>query len=218
MFLGSRSHGHFGFFGRLMVATIASAAATLLVINSGCSHDGAAGGGPVVVPLSYAPQHAKDSIRPYPAAVPQTKVFIGKFEDKRDKMDAIGVNVEHSDPVPVVAGTDPVEFFRQTLATQLRNAGLTVVDDVSQADRIVTGDVTRLWVEESSNYQADVAATVRVSDKAGVSRWDGAATGHGETFGKSLSPENYREAISDAMVRFTYDSLVINSGFQNALK
>ena len=218
MFMGTCSYRQFGSLGRLAVAVVALAAGTLLVLNSGCSHDGAPGGGPVVVPLSYAPQHAKDSIRPYPATVPQDRIFVGKFEDKRDKMDAIGVNVEHSNPVQVVAGTDPIEFFRQTLATQLRNAGLTVVDDVSQADRIITGDVTRFWVEESSNYQADIAATVRVSDKAGVSRWDGAASGHGETFGKSLSPDNYREALSDAMVRFTYDSLLINSGFQNALK
>lgn len=218
MFLGTGSYWRFGLLGRLMVAMIASAAGTLLAINSGCSHDGAPGGGPVVVPLSYAPQHARDSIRPYPASVPQDHIFVGKFEDKRDKMDAIGVNVEHSNPVQVVAGTDPVEFFRQTLATQLRNCGLTVVDDASQADRIITGDVTRFWVEESSNYQADIAATVRVSDKSGASRWDGAATGHGETFGKSLSPENYREALSDAMVRFTYDSLLVNSGFQNAIK
>jgi hypothetical protein len=194
------------------------AAGTLLALNTGCSHDSPRGGGPVVVPLSYAPQHARESIRQFPGTVPQSRIYVGKFEDKREKMDAIGVNVEHDNPIQVVAGTDPIEFFRQTLATQLKSAGLIVVDDAGAADRIITGDVTRFWVEESSTYHADVAATVRVSDKSGAVRWSGAATGHGETFGRSLNPENYRDALSDAMVRFTYDSLFANSDFQNAIK
>lgn len=193
-------------------------AALLAGAIGGCSNSAPAGGGPVVVPLSYAPEHASDSIRAYPAAVPTTRIFIGRFEDKRDHMDSIGENVEHASPVQIVAGSDPAEFFRQTLATQLRRAGLFVTEDPAQADRTITGNVTRFWVEESNNYQGEVAARIRVSDHSGAVRWEGAADGHGENFGRSLSPENYSETLSDAMVRLTYDNLLNNPEFQNALR
>jgi len=201
-----------------MMALVAGAALAAGLVG-GCSSGGAApGGGPVVVPLAYTPEHATDSIRPYPGAVPPTRIYVGRFEDKRDRMDAIGENVEHSTPVQIVAGSDPAEFFRQTLAMQLRRAGLIVTDDPAQADRTITGDLTRFWVEESNNYQGEVAVTIRVSDRSGAVRWQGAAIGHAENFGRSLSPENYRQTLSDAMVRLTYDSLLPNPDFQNALR
>lgn len=196
--------------GVLALATIA--------MPGGCSHDGRSGGGPVIVPLSYTPEHAKDSIKAYPATVPQTRLYVGRFEDKRDKKDAIGANTEHETPVRVLTNTDPAEFFRQTLATQLRRAGLTVVDDASQADRIITGDLVRFWVDESNNYQGDVEASIHVADKSDAVKWQGSATGHGENFGGSLSSENYRQTLSDAMVRLTYENLLTNSGFQDAIK
>lgn len=194
-------------------------AAMTLVLLAGCSNSAPAGGGPVVVPLAYTPEHARDNIRAFPGEVPQTRVFVGSFEDKRDAgANAIGQNVEHQNPVRILAGSPPAEFVRQTLATQLRRAGLTLTDDPTQADRVISGDLTRFWVEESNNYQAEVGATIRVTDRGGQSRWQGAVVGQGENFGRSLSPENYREALSDAMVRLTYDNLLNNPGFENALK
>lgn len=189
-----------------------------LALLTGCSNSAPAGGGPLVVPLAYTPEHAQDSIKAYPAELPHTRIFVGAFEDKRDAGDAIGRNVEHPNPVTIVAGSAPAEFVRQTLAAQLRRAGLTLTDDPAQADRIITGDLTRFWVEESNNYQAEIGATIRVTDRGGQSRWEGAVVGHGENFGRSLSPENYRQALSDAMVRLTYDNLLTNPGFQNAIK
>jgi hypothetical protein len=206
------------FLGRVQALAFSISAAIALTLIAGCTNSGPAGGGPVVVPLTYTPEHAKESIKPYPAEVPQARIFVGHFEDKRDKVDAIGVNVEHSNPVQIVSGSDPVEFFRQTLATQLKRAGLTVVDDQSQADRVIDGELTRFWVEEGNSYKADVVARIRVTDKGGMRRWEGDVVGQGETFGRSLSPENYRQALSDAMVRVTYESLLINPEFQKAVK
>lgn len=218
MFSGNRLNWGLGSLQQVVVAALSMTAMLSLGFLAGCSHDGPSGGGPVVVPLSYAPEHAKEDIHRYPAEVPQTRIFVGRFEDKRDKSDAIGVNVEHSNPVQVVAATDPAEFFRQTLASQLKSAGLMVVDDPAQADRIINGDLTRFWVEESNNYEANIAASIRVADKSGVVKWQAAVTGKGETFGRSLSPENYRQAISDAMVRLTYGNLIALPEFQNAIK
>lgn len=218
MIIHSIRHG-FRSIGCVAATTVAIVGAIAVAgLLGGCSNGSAPSGGPVVVPLVYAPEHAKDSIRPYPGTVPPTRIFIGKFEDKREKMDAIGANVEHASPVQIVAGSDPAEFVRQTLAMQLRRAGLHVTDDPAQAERIITGDLTRFWVEESNNYQGDIAATIRVSDRSGAVRWEGAVTGHGENFGRSLSPDNYQQTLSDAMVRLTYDSLLPNSEFQNALR
>jgi hypothetical protein len=200
------------------MAVLVCGAIAVAGLLGGCTNSSAPSGGPVVVPLAYAPEHAKESIRPYPGTVPPTRIYIGRIEDKREKMDAIGVNLEHATPVQIVAGSDPVGFFRQTLALQLRRAGLSVTEDPAQAERTITGDLTRFWVEESNNYQGDVAATIRVSDRSGAVRWEGAVTGHGENFGRSLSPENYSQTLSDAIVRLTYDSLLPNSEFQNALR
>lgn len=193
-------------------------AAVALALMAGCSNSAPPGGGPLVVALTYTAEHARDDIRAYPGELPQTRIFVGSFEDKRDAGNAIGQNVEHANPVRIVAGSPPAEFFRQTLVTQLRRAGLTLADDPAQADRIISGDLTRFWVEESNNYQAEVGATIRVTDRGGQSRWQGAVVGHGENFGRSLSPENYRQTISDALVRLTYDDLLNNPGFQSALK
>lgn len=218
MIIHSIRHG-FRSIGLVAATTVAIVGAIAVAgLLGGCSNSSAPSGGPVVVPLVYAPEHAKDSIRPYPATVPPTRIFIGRFEDKREKMDAIGANVEHASPVQIAAGSDPAEFVRQTLAMQLRRAGLHVTDDPAQAERTITGDLTRFWVEESNNYQGDIAATIRVSDRSGAARWEGAVTGHGENFGRSLSPDNYQQTLSDAMVRLTYDSLLPNSEFQNALR
>jgi hypothetical protein len=205
-------------FTALAALAVSISLSLLLALTAGCSNSAPAAGGPLVVPLTYAPEHSKDSIKPYPAEVPQSRIFVGRFEDKRDKSDAIGVNVEHQNPVQIVAGSDPVEFFRQTLAAQLQRAGLNVVEDPSRADRIINGDLTRFWVEESNNYQGEVGATIRVSDKAGTLRWQGAALGHAENFGRSLNADNYRQTLSDAMVRLTYESLLTNPEFQNAIK
>lgn len=198
--------------------SLAAIALTVLLLGqTGCSHDGGSGGGPMRVSLSYTPEHARDSIRSYPGAVPDTRIYVGMFEDQREHKDAIGVNTEHGS-LPIYASGDPAEFFRQTLATQLRRAGLHVVDDQAQADRIITGRLLRFWVVESNNYEADISAAIRVSDKSGASKWEGSETGHGENFGRSLSSENYRETLSDAMVRLTYENLLNDPGFRDALK
>jgi hypothetical protein len=190
----------------------------LLALTAGCSHDSPPPGGALTVPLEYAPEHARESIRPFPAPLPHTRIYVGTFDDKRETPGWIGRNTEHATPVPIRAGTQPAEFFRQTLATQLQHAGLTVVDDPTQADRTIRGDLTQFWVEESNNYEAHVGATIRVIDQSGQVKWEGAVTGKGENFGRSLSPENYREALSDAIVRLTYENLFANPGFQNALR
>lgn len=208
-----------GAVGALAAVAVSVSAAVALALMAGCSNSAPAGGGPLAVPLAYAPEHARESIKAYPGEVPHTRIFVGQFEDKRDPAgDAIGRNVEHQNPVKIVAGSPPAEFFRQTLATQLRRAGLTLTDDPAEADRTISGDLTRFWVEESNNYQAEVGATVRVTDRGGQPRWQGAVVGHGENFGRSLSPENYRQTLSDAMVRLTYENLLTNPGFQDALK
>ena len=191
--------------------------AILILANTGCSHDGASSGGPLTVPLSYTPAHAQDSVRSYPGRLPQTRIYVGAIADQRDRKDAIGENVESGNPIPIRAGSDPAEFVRRTLATQLQRAGLHVVSDPSQADRTLTGDLTHFWVVEKNNYSAEITATLRLTDASGATKWEGAASGHGETFGRSLSAENYRESLSDAMVRLTYENLLVSSDFQNAL-
>lgn len=206
----------------LVHRTSAAACALIALIvflgaQSGCSHN-STGGGPLTVPLSYTPEHASELIRLYPASVPATRIFVGPIQDQRDRKDAIGVNNEHANSVLIRSANDPADFVRQTLVTQLKRAGLHVVSDASQADRTLTGNLTHFWVIETNNYEAQIDVNFRVLDSSGAVKWEGAETGKGSNFGSSLSAENYRETLSDAMVRLVYGNLLTNPNFQAALK
>ncbi|HZL33698.1 MAG TPA: hypothetical protein VFC78_00225 [Tepidisphaeraceae bacterium] len=206
-----------GLVSRAMAGISAVLAAGLLLgVPMGCSGGGS--GGPVTVPLSYTPEHARDAIRSYPGSVPAARIYIGNIEDKRDRKDAIGENTESGSPIAIHSPSSPADFVRQTLATQLQRAGLHVVSDPAGADRTLTGDLTHFWVIESNNYEAQIDVKLRLTDGSGAVKWESAESGRGQTFGRSLNAENYRQAISDAMVRLTYENLLTNSEFQAALK
>jgi hypothetical protein len=149
--------------------------------------------------------------------IPDTTVNVGPVTDARDNKDQIGENVEEKTPVAVFAASDPTEFVGQTLKDLLSRAGLKLNDNKDQADRVLAADLHRFWTQESNTYEAEVRATVTVNDKGGRQLWKGTINGTAERFGKSLSPENYQEVFSDAMVNMVQD-LLNNPGFRASLK
>ena len=149
--------------------------------------------------------------------LPDTTVHVGQVTDARDNKDQIGENVEEKAPVAVFAGSEPTEFVQQTLNDLLSRAGLKTNAGQDQADRVLAADLHRFWTQESNTYEAEVRATVTVNDKGGRQLWKGTINGTAERFGKSLSPENYQEVFSDAMVNMVQD-LLNNPGFRASLK
>ena len=190
--------------------------AALLGVQVGCQ--GGGGGGPVNVPLQYRPTHA-EALTGTSINAADVKVHLAQVVDKRENKDQIGQNVEDDDkaPIPVYAADkSPGEFLRGVMADELRNFGIEQTEAPEAADRIVTVEMNKFWVEEGNNYVAEIRGIAQVTNKGGSVLWKGPVGGDGRTFGRSLSPTNYNEALSDA-ARRTVGSMVTNPGFAKAL-
>ena len=169
----------------------------------------------VTVPLFLRPKNAFNN-NAFSAELPRGKIYVAPIRDKRPNPEQIGQNLEKTAPVPVYPSGSPTEFVRNTIAQQFTAMGFQVVDSPSQADRIVQGDLTQFWVQETNTFAGDVRAVIEVRDRTGRQLWSGAVAGEGSTFGRSYNPENYQEAFSDATLRMV-EALLSNKGFQQAL-
>jgi hypothetical protein len=183
---------------RVGMFALGAAIFALCGVQSGCNQGG---GGPVTVPLEFRPEHSEALSGPSLGGG-DVKVYLAPATDKRAEKDTIGKNVEGSTPVPIYSsGKTPPEFVHDVLQDELKNFGVQMADAPEVADRTITLELTRFFVEESSNYNAEVKAQVEVKDKGGRSLYHGQIAGDGKTFGRSLSKENYQQTLSDATRR-----------------
>ena len=196
---------------------LAGAFAAMLGLYTGCNMGGG-GGGPINVPLQYRPTHA-EPLTGTSLNAADVKVYLAPVNDRRDNKEQIGQNVEDDDvaPIPVMsADKTPTDYVRDVLEEELKTFGVELVEAPEAADRIISLDLSKFWVEEGNNYRAEVRGTAEVRNKGGSSLWKGPVGGDGRTFGRSLSPTNYNEALSDATRRLV-GSLINNPGFAKAL-
>ena len=172
--------------------------------------------GSVSVPLRFRPT-TQMKMGTFAGDIPDTSVHVGPVNDARDNKEQVGENVEDKNQVPVFAASEPTEFVQTTLNDLMSRAGLKVNADQGAADRVLVSDLHRFWTQESNTYEAEVRATVTVNDRGGRQLWKGTINGTAERFGRSLSPENYQEVFSDAMVDMV-QNLLNNTGFRSSLK
>ena len=198
---------------RLSCFALSTAFAALLGFSVGC---GGGARGPVNVPLQFRPAHAEPLTGTITAS--DVKVNLAPINDKRDNKEQIGTNVENATPVPIYATAEksPTDFVHGVLEQELKKFGVELTDAPEAADRVISIDLTRFWVEEGNNYKAEVSGLAQVKDKGGRVRWKGPVAGDGTTFGNSLKPENYNEVLSDATRRLV-GSLLSNPKFQESL-
>jgi hypothetical protein len=198
---------------RVGMFALGAALLTLLGVQSGCNQGG---GGPVTVPMEFRPEHSEPISAPLNPG--DVKVYLAPATDKRPEKDTIGKNIESSTPVPIYSsGKTPPEFFHDVLDDELKSLGVQMADAPETADRTINIELTRFFVEEKSNYHAEVKALVEVKDKGGRSLYRGQVAGDGQTFGRSLNPENYQQTLSDA-TRRAIGNLVNQPKFQEALQ
>jgi len=143
-----------------------------------------------------------------------TKIQIEKFRDVRKQPQLIAENREDAIPKPVTTRDDVGEFVSSHMSQILGSAALNIVD--SNADVVVSGEVRQFFVEETSTYNGTVVLHVTVRDQAGRVLWNGAASGSARHFGRSYSPENYYETLSDSLVDATA-KLLRDPDFRRAL-
>jgi hypothetical protein len=186
----------------------------LLGVQSGCNMGGSSG--PMTVPMEFRPEHSDPLSGSLNAG--DVKVYLAPATDKRSEKDTIGKNIESSTPVPIYSsGKTPPEFVHDVLQDSLKDFGVHMADAPETADRVISLDLTRFFVEESNNYNAEVKAQIEVKDKGGRSLYRGQIAGDGKTFGRSLSKENYQQTLSDA-TRRAIANLFSQPKFQESLQ
>jgi len=148
-------------------------------------------------------------------AAPSRGLRVVDVADQRPIPDktVIGENREKpSTPIEVKAIGSVGEFATDALRKCLTAWGVRVDD---KADLILKGEIASLFVREENRYNADLTVRFRLESSAGVLLWEGVVTGQASTFGKSLSPENYNQVLSDGF-RVAYANLLSNRSLQDA--
>ena len=145
------------------------------------------------------------------------KIEIRDFSDAREHPDLIGENRDKEDEgivLGVTASESVPRFVTDHLRRLFADAG---VDTVAEGGTtVVTGEVRRFFVLETSAYAGEVSLKLEVKDKEGKVHWAGMAGGTAKRFGRSYKAENYYETLSDALMAAAY-KLLQNKSFMQAL-
>lgn len=159
-----------------------------------------------------------------PAYAPTSKINFGVVRntganlaillaDQRSNKSAVGRNTEGASPVTVLATSDDVmAFVGDALRRELTAASYSIVTSGSVTLYVALLD---LWVEESNTYNGSARIKVDVVKNGGVVT-SLTVTGAAKRWGTSLSPENYNEILSDALLNAIQD-LVKSNDFQTAI-
>ncbi len=132
---------------------------------------------------------------------PASSIFIAPITDRRKNPDQIGENVENPKVVPAKASPQEVLASVETaFKKEFAKAGLNVVDSKDKAQRIVDVSLMTLWVQEKNTFDAAVGTDVEVKDQAGKVLDKQGFKGTASRWGSSYSADEYRKAISDAVV------------------
>jgi uncharacterized lipoprotein YajG len=170
----------------------------------------------LLVPLDYRPTNRLEAAKIGP--VPAGQTLAVTVTDSRTEGTNIGKNIEKDVAVPILAQqANPDQFFRDALSRELANAGFSIATDPSRAGRTLHLNLRRFWTEESNLYRSTINADAELKSASGKVLWQGPVAGYSKRFGRSLSPENYQQAFSDATVDLV-QTLLQNKGFLSALQ
>jgi hypothetical protein len=145
------------------------------------------------------------------------KIEIRELKDARENPGLIGENRDKEDEgivLTVTTADSPARFVTDNLKRVWSDAGLDLVD--AGGDVIITGELKRFFVLETSTYQGDVQMKIAVRSKGGDLLWSGTAGGTAKRFGRSYKSENYYETLSDSLMDVAYEFLQ-NESFMKAL-
>jgi hypothetical protein len=192
-----------------MYALVAVCAVT--VAGTGCAKRPPS----ISVPLKYRPT-SQLKMGAFAGEIPETKIYVDAVTDNRPDKEKVGENVEEKAPVAIQTGDDPTEFVRTRLNDLFAKAGVQLVGDAGQAERIIRPELHTFWAKETDTYESEVRASFVVQDRSGRQLWKGTINGTAKRFGHSLSPDNYQEVFSDAMVDLV-QNLLSNQKFRESL-
>lgn len=149
---------------------------------------------------------------------PEVTVALAPVVDERHDTTRIGENIEETPAVSVYE--DPpgssASTVQDAIHQELSKLGVRLVETPSEAERVLQVALVRFWVSEDNTYNAECRLRVRVVDSTGKELVTVLVTGNSKRFGRSLSDENYLEALSGAFVE-AFENLIQNADFQHAM-
>ncbi len=174
-------------------------------------------GTPVIrVPLLLSSEDPGPTSKSVPYS-PDLHLFLSAVVDQRDDP-MIGANTEGAPPIPVNwAGTDPATFVGWVVGRSLHDLGYQLTTNADTANRFLQLRLVRFYVVEGALYRAEVRATAEVRDRAGRIVFASTVTGNAKQWGRSRSPDNYREVLTRAsfdMVKSMMDTPAFQAAFQ----
>jgi len=149
--------------------------------------------GPLQVPLTFRLNHPDT----FSTQTLKCEVYVSVI-DARTEQAAIGQNSEKPQPVMVQTADSPAGFVKGVMERELKARGATIAAAPDKAQRQIVLELTRFWTDETDLYRTAVSATVKITGSDAAAPWQGKVQGGATNFGRSLSPGNYQEAISDA--------------------
>lgn len=126
-------------------------------------------------------------------------IALGGVTDARSIADrtVIGENREKSTTIPIHA-RGGIEPFTKSVIAECLKAWAVPVDDA--APIVMTVDVVRFFVTETTTYSGEMALRVTFANRDNKVVLQTTVAGEARRFGRSLSQDNYNEVISDALV------------------
>jgi hypothetical protein len=174
-------------------------------------------------PLVYSPTSTADASKAVNLPpIPQgTLIFLPQVVDRRQIQHPhmLGISEEADPDTPVynaAGGQVPTEFLRNVMAKELAVMGLPVTADPVAATHTIQLQLDQFWLVEGNTFQGTVMGQAWLIDRSGTTRWQGSIGGKGSRWGRSLEPENYLQAISDATLDAAV-KLATNPEFRAAL-
>jgi hypothetical protein len=158
----------------------------------------------LTVNLEFAPQEGVHSESPDLPPSMLERSFALRVEDGRGVADAhtIGKGTDDDDETfSIASGSDVIAYIKDTLADLSQGWGLKTG---APADRILTVNVARFFVEESnkavgSMYTSEVKLTWSLTDAKGTKLGQGSGSGSAHRYGRARSGDNCSEVLSDAL-------------------
>jgi len=211
-------HQH-AWFSRVRLMTGFAVTIALLGGMVACKHGDSdssssrAPGAPVDVPMAYHPTNVASGGIPTGSA----KIYIAPVDDKRTDTSQIGQNTEETPNVSIhAAGGTPADFVHDALTQEMKKLGINIVDSATGADRQIQVSLSTFRSDEGGTYHGQILCIVNVTDASGKSLYKSSESGESSTWGKSLSPTNYQQVLSNAMADLI-SSLLKDQNFVKAL-
>lgn len=134
------------------------------------------------------------------------KLQVLPFTDARAHKDAIGQNLQNSQPRPVTTTDNVADFVTAHVTTVLKACHAPVV--TGGATRLLKGEVAEYFVKEDNQYDGNVLLHFTLTDAAGSQLWSGSVLGHESEHGRSFSADDYNQDLSDSLIRAVHKLLM----------